>query len=65
MLAEQAKQRLRDERKSVALEELRKRTSSFALPTVPSAKFSGHVKDVTRGQEKSRARIRHATEPGP
>ena len=38
-----------------ALVELRKRTSSFALPKVPSAKFT-NVKDVTRGQEKALAR---------
>jgi len=34
---------------------MRKRTSSFALPKVPSAKFT-NVNDVTRGQAKSLAR---------
>ena len=55
VLAEQAKGRLREERKSEALEALRKRNSSFALPKVPSAKFT-NVNDVTRGQQKSLAR---------
>ena len=45
----------REQRKHEALEELRKRTSSFALPKVPSAKFT-NVNDVTRGQTKSLAR---------
>ena len=47
--------RVRELRKSTALEEMRKRTSSFTLPKVPSAKFT-NVNDVTRGQVKSLAR---------
>ena len=54
-LVEHATERLREERQQDALEALRKRTSSFALPRVPSSKFT-NVNDVTRGQQKSLAR---------
>ena len=56
-LAEQVKDRvrMREVRKSEALEEMRKQTSSFALPKMSSAKFTT-INDVTRSQVKSLAR---------
>ena len=56
-LVEQGKQRLRDERRSEALDALRKRTSSVVLPSVPPTSFH-NTNDVTRGQESSLARSR-------
>lgn len=51
-LAERDKERLRQERKSEALEALRKRTVSFVQPVAPQTSFL-NVNDVTRGQASS------------
>ena len=55
-LAEADKQRLRDERKQERLQAMRKRSTSYVVPSVPKTNFS-IVQDVTRGQASAQRRV--------
>ena len=56
-IAEKDKERLREERRCEALEQMRRRTSSVVQPVVPPTSFH-NVNDITRGQESSLMRNR-------